>query len=65
VYVLCRHWVVGTADGTWVTQRQEPTMALISTEIRGGHIVLDAPNMATIQLPINPPVDPARLSKVT
>ncbi|KAL5008008.1 hypothetical protein ScPMuIL_013589 [Solemya velum] len=60
-----RHWVVATKDGTWVTQRQEPKMALIKTSIVGDTLRLDAPDMQTIHLPLNPKVDPKHIKPVT
>ena len=63
--LICRHWTVATADGVYLTQRQEPKMALISVQVKGDTIQLDAPDMESITLPSNPPVTSDKLSRVT
>ncbi|KAK7493476.1 hypothetical protein BaRGS_00015376 [Batillaria attramentaria] len=63
--VTDRHWTVATANGVYLTQRQEPTMALITVEVKGDIIVLNAPGMEPITLPVNPTITQDRLSKVT
>ncbi|ESO82966.1 hypothetical protein LOTGIDRAFT_134202 [Lottia gigantea] len=60
-----RHWSVALKDGTWLTQRQEPKMALIKTSLHGDTMHLDAPGMETIQLQINPALMKSNISKIT
>jgi uncharacterized protein YcbX len=40
-----RHWLVTDEDGRFVTQRELPRMALISTQLDGETLVLNAPEM--------------------
>lgn len=60
-----RHWTVATANGVYLTQRQEPTMALITPNIIGDQIQLTAPGMEPIFIPVDPPVTESSKSKVT
>ncbi|XP_076442093.1 mitochondrial amidoxime-reducing component 1-like [Babylonia areolata] len=63
--VTDRHFTVATPDGVYLTQRQEPTMALIRVQVKGQDMQLDAPGMESITVPINPTVTKEMLSKVT
>lgn len=54
--VIDRHWMITRPNGDFLTQRQEPKMALITASIHGNMIHLDAPGMATLKLPKNPKV---------
>ncbi|KAK3597420.1 hypothetical protein CHS0354_040158 [Potamilus streckersoni] len=56
-----RHWMITQANGDFLTQRQFPKMALISTSSDGDKLYLDAPGMETLALPNNPPVDPSKI----
>ena len=47
-----RHWVVTDEDGHFVTQRELPRMALISTQLDGETLVLNAPAMDLFVLPV-------------
>ena len=47
-----RHWVVTDEDGRFVTQRELPRMALISTQLDGEALVLNAPEMEPLVLPV-------------
>lgn len=60
-----RHWTVSTKNGVYLTQRQQPRMALIRTSIHGNMMHLDAPGMETLKLQINPQIDERKISKVT
>ncbi|XP_041351133.1 uncharacterized protein LOC121370098 [Gigantopelta aegis] len=63
--VFDRHWTVSTRNGVYLTQRQEPKMALIETSLQENTMLLDAPGMKTIRIPIDPPLDKSKMSKVT
>ena len=56
---------MSTANGVYLTQRQEPTMALITPTIIGDQIQLSAPGMTPITFPVDPPVTESNKSKVT
>lgn len=60
-----RHWAVSTSDGVYLTQRQEPTMALIEPMLNGDRIMLRAPGMDPISFPANPTATEKNVSKVT
>ena len=60
-----RHWVFATEkDGQWITQRQEPRMALISISLHGDAIHFDAPGMTTLKLPKDPKKEQCKVKKV-
>lgn len=59
-----RHWVFATKDGMWITQRQEPRMALIEISIHGNNIHFDAPGMTTLTLPKDPHKNQYKVKKV-
>lgn len=46
-----RHWMVVDADGTFLSQRAIPRMALIEPSLTNDGLVLKAPNCETIELP--------------
>ncbi|XP_060079587.1 mitochondrial amidoxime-reducing component 1-like [Ylistrum balloti] len=56
--VTDRHWAVAASNGVYVTQRQIPKMALISTSLQEDNMLLDAPGMPTLNIPINPKQGP-------
>lgn len=56
--VTDRHWAVAASNGVYVTQRQIPRMALISTSLNGDTMLLDAPGMPTLNIPVNPKQGP-------
>ncbi|CAL1529446.1 unnamed protein product [Lymnaea stagnalis] len=60
-----RHFTVATADGVYLTQRQEPTMALITPILNGNDIQLMAPGMDPIGVPVHQDVTEYNISKVT
>lgn len=49
-----RRWMIATPDGMFVTQRECPALALVRTAIRGPHLVLSAPEMPDLLLPLMP-----------
>ncbi|CAG5121383.1 unnamed protein product [Candidula unifasciata] len=59
-----RHWTVTTADGIYLTMRQEPTMALIEPVLKGDQIQLTAPGMEPVSFPVNPDITNNNVSKV-
>lgn len=64
IILFCRHWVFATEDGTWVTQREEPRMALITISIHGDWVHFDAPGMTTLKLSKNPKKEQYTIKKV-
>ena len=47
-----RRWMVVDRDGTFVSQRSHPKMATVWTEIEGGQVVLSAPDVQSVALPL-------------
>lgn len=45
-----RQWMIVRPDGRFVTQREEPRLALISTAIADGRLQLDAPEVGTFAI---------------
>lgn len=60
-----RTWVIVSPEGGYVTQRQEPKMALIKVRLQGNSLSLDAPGMPTLQLPTKPQTDKSQVGNVT
>ena len=50
---LDRSWMVVQDDGMFVTQREQPRMALIRPQIKGDEIVLRAPGMLALHLRVD------------
>ncbi|HXW10769.1 MAG TPA: MOSC N-terminal beta barrel domain-containing protein [Steroidobacteraceae bacterium] len=48
-----REWMVVTPAGRFLTQRELPRLALVSPQLRADALVLDAPGMATLSLPLD------------
>lgn len=59
-----RHWVFATEEGQWVTQREEPRMALITISLHGNYIHFDAPGMPTLKLPKDMKMSQGSIKKV-
>ena len=57
---LDRAWMVVDADGRFVTQRQQPRMALVRPQIKRLEVVLRAPGMLALHLGVNEVEKPAR-----
>lgn len=51
---LDRHWMVVDGDGRFVTQREHPRMALISTALTPGALRLSAPDMPDMEVTLEP-----------
>jgi uncharacterized protein YcbX len=62
--IYFRHWVFATKDGMWITQREEPRMALIAISVHGNTIHFDAPGMTTLKLPKDPQKIQYKVKKV-
>ena len=58
---LDRAWMVVDADGRFVTQREQPRMALVRPQIKVLEVVLRAPGMLALHLGINEVEKPARV----
>jgi uncharacterized protein len=50
-----RQWMLVEPDGTFLTQRELPRMALIRPEIADGCLTVSAPAMPPLQLPVDQP----------
>lgn len=46
-----RRWMIVDAAGTFLTQREEPRLALVRVTLRPTEIALDAPNMRNLRVP--------------
>ena len=58
---LDRAWMVVDAEGRFVTQREQPRMALVRPQIRSLEVVLRAPGMLALHLGINEVERPTRV----
>ena len=58
---LDRAWMVVDAEGRFVTQREQPRMALVRPQIKVLEVVLRAPGMLALHLGINEVEQPARV----
>ena len=47
-----RRWMVVDSDGVFLSQRSLPRMALLSPRLEENALILDAPDMSTLRLPI-------------
>ncbi|SFD00037.1 MOSC domain-containing protein [Massilia yuzhufengensis] len=47
-----REWMLVTREGLFLTQREYPRMALVTPRIDGGALVVDAPGMPPLRLPL-------------
>lgn len=47
-----REWMLVDSGGRFVTQREEPTMALVSTELSRDALVLRAPGLGSLVIPL-------------
>lgn len=50
-----REWMVVQPDGRFVTQREEPRLALVETELRPDALVLRAPALEALEIPFHAP----------
>ena len=49
-----RRWMLVDEAGKLITQRRFPEMALITVQIREEHLIVDAPGMASLYVPLQP-----------
>jgi uncharacterized protein len=47
-----REWMIVTREGRFVTQREQPRLALIHTALDAAHLTLTAPAMPPLQIPL-------------
>jgi hypothetical protein len=47
-----REWMVASPDGRFVTQREEPRLALVGTALQEGHLELTAPGLPKLAVPL-------------
>ncbi|MEU1308294.1 MOSC N-terminal beta barrel domain-containing protein [Streptomyces cinnamoneus] len=60
-----RRWILATPDGRFITQRQQPRLALASAEpLPGGGVRLAAPGLAPLDVPVPPHGDEAGTTPV-
>ena len=52
-----RRWMLVDEDGWFISQRELPRMALISVRIEPDRLVLNAPQMPSLELPLGPTAD--------
>lgn len=52
-----RRWMLVDGSGRFLSQRRLPRMALISTSFRGDTLLLEAPGMSALSLPLEPASD--------
>ncbi|HYD77895.1 MAG TPA: MOSC N-terminal beta barrel domain-containing protein [Ramlibacter sp.] len=58
---LDRAWMVVDEEGTFVSQRELPRMALVRTQLKGSEVVLRAPGMLSLHLAVDEVEGPARV----
>jgi len=51
-----REWMVVSPDGRFITQREEPSLAMVGTALQGGHLELSAPGLPQLAVPLQRPV---------
>jgi uncharacterized protein YcbX len=49
-----RHWMIVSEDGTFLTQRTQPALARVSTELSGEALILTAQGFEPLSLPLAP-----------
>jgi uncharacterized protein YcbX len=54
-FVHDREWMVVRPDGRFVTQREEPRLALVETDLRPDALVLRAPALEALEVPFQSP----------
>ncbi|MCU0970801.1 MAG: MOSC N-terminal beta barrel domain-containing protein [Gammaproteobacteria bacterium] len=57
-----RHWMVVDASGRFLTQRQLPRMALVATRVDGDGLLLNAPGMPALRLPLDASGEPVTVT---
>jgi uncharacterized protein len=59
-----RRWMLVDETGCFMSQRQFPRMALVGVRIEPDHIVVDAPGMPSLQMPLRPITGRLMLARV-
>ncbi len=59
-----RRWMLVDEAGSFMSQRRFPRMALIRIRIEPDHLVVDAPEMSSLEVPLRPPDRKLRLAQV-
>jgi MOSC domain-containing protein len=59
-----RRWMLVDEAGSFMSQRRFPRMALIGVRIEPDHLVVDAPDMPSLHVPLRPPDRKLRLAQV-
>ncbi len=59
-----RRWMLVDEAGRFMTQRRTPRMALIGVRIEPDLLVVDAPDMPSLEIPLEPPQGRPRLTQV-
>lgn len=49
-----RHWMAASPDGVFMSQRTHPRLARVVPEIANDHLVLQAPEMQPLRVPVKP-----------
>ena len=56
-----REWMIVTPDGRFLTQREEPRLALISTRLEPGALWLSVPGAVPLEVPLRRPGTPTEV----
>jgi uncharacterized protein YcbX len=54
-----RRWMVVDAEGVFLSQREHPKMATVWTDIAAGALSLSAPDISTVDVPLDPRASPS------
>lgn len=57
-----RNWMVVDAEGAFVTQREHPTLALVTPHIENGGVTLSTPDMESLRLSANGGGEPVTIT---
>jgi len=52
-----RHWMIVTNTGKFITQREEPRLALVGTIIQAQTLRLSAPDQSDLEIPLQPALE--------
>ena len=59
-----RRWMLVDEAGRFMSQRRYPRMALVRVRIEPDHLIVDAPEMPPLEVPLQPPDRKLRLAQV-
>ena len=59
-----RRWMLVDEAGAFMSQRRHPRMALIGVRVEPDHLVVSAPDMPSLEVPLRPPDRKLRLARV-